>query len=268
MNASNVIPIQFFITLTASGESFDKKHTIFGLVEEGLHVLSSINSSICDENSRPYRDIRIKHTYILDDPFDDPRNLIFPASPDPIQESDRLLDDEQVDETFDAEQIKEHIQEHEAKIRAVTLEMIGDLPDADIKPPENVAFVCKLHQVTNDQDLYLLFSRFGPINSCQVVRDYKTGNSLQYAFIEFQNVRDCEEAVLRMDGVLVDRKRIKVDFSQSVSRIWNKHRRARRARESANQVKIKPTINELKSEKDRHKLVFEFQELPKKRNNN
>ena len=251
--------------MTASGESFDKKHTIFGIVEEGLNVLMSINSVICDENGRPYRDVRIKHTYVLDDPFEDLVGMVEPCSPEAIRESGRLLDDEQVDETFNAEEIKQHIQEHEAKIRAVTLEMIGDLPDADIKPPENVAFVCKLHSVTNDQDLFLLFSRFGPINSCQVIRDYKTGNSLQYAFIEFQNIRDCEEAVLRMDGVLVDRKRIKVDFSQSVSKIWNKHRRARRIQEEKNGIRIKPTVYEAKSEKDRHKLVFEFQDLPKKR---
>lgn len=40
---------------------------------------------------------------------------------------------------------------------------VGDLPDADIKPPENVLFVCKLNPVTTDEDLEIIFSRFGPI---------------------------------------------------------------------------------------------------------
>lgn len=244
----------------------NKKHTIFGIVEEGLHILDSINSAICDNSGRPYRDIRIKHTYVLDDPFKDPESLICPPSPPVLTESDRLLDDEQIDSNLTEAQIQEQIREHEAKIRSVTLELIGDLPDADIKPPENVAFVCKLHPVTDDKDLFLLFSRFGPINSCQVIRDYKTGQSLQYAFIEFINVRDCEEAVLKMDGVLVDRKRIKVDFSQSVARIWNKHRRQKRLIESKKGIEIKKTLYGAKSEEDRHKLVFEFQDLPKKRN--
>ncbi len=31
--------------------------------------------------------------------------------------------------------------------RAVVLEMIGDLPEADAKPPEDMLFVCKLNQV-------------------------------------------------------------------------------------------------------------------------
>ena len=45
------------------------------------------------------------------------------------------------------------------------------------------------------------------------MKDWKTGDSLQYGFIEFENEDDCEEAVLRMDGVLVDERRIRVDFS-------------------------------------------------------
>ena len=40
---------------------------------------------------------------------------------------------------------------------------VGDLPDADVKPPENVLFVCKLNPVTTDEDLEIIFSRFGLI---------------------------------------------------------------------------------------------------------
>lgn len=39
--------------------------------------------------------------------------------------------------------------------------MIGDLPDADMKPPENVLFVCKLNPVTTDDDLEIIFTRCG-----------------------------------------------------------------------------------------------------------
>jgi len=105
---------------------------------------------------------------------------------------------------------------------------VGDLPFAEVKPPENVLFVCKLNPVTRDEDLELIFSRFGPIVRCacrgapctasappshvyrarrlahaccacsaQVIRDYKSGESLCYAFIEFENKEDCEEGALR-----------------------------------------------------------------------
>ena len=97
--------------------------------------------------------------------------------------------------------------------------MVGDLPDADIKPPENVLFVCKLNPVTTDEDLEIIFSRFGPIRSCEVIRDWKTGESLCYAFIEFEKEEDCEKAFFKMDNVLIDDRRIHVDFSQSVAKV-------------------------------------------------
>ena len=48
---------------------------------------------------------------------------------------------------------------------------------------------------------------------------------MNYAFIEFDDVAACTQAYFKMDGALVDDRRIKVDFSQSVSKLWNKARR-------------------------------------------
>lgn len=73
-----------------------------------------------------------------------------------------------------------------------------------------------LTNVIVDEDLQLIFSRFGQILSCEVIRDKRTGDSLQYAFIEFENQKDCEQAYFKMEGVLIDDHRIHVDFSQSV----------------------------------------------------
>lgn len=51
--------------------------------------------------------------------------------------------------------------EREARAQALTLEIVGDLPYAEVKPPENVLFVCKLNPVTEGQSLLLLF-----VNQC------------------------------------------------------------------------------------------------------
>ena len=69
--------------------------------------------------------------------------------------------DEEVDqlEGMTPEEIETFMREREAQTRAKLLEIIGDIPDADVKPPENVLFVCKLNQVTTDEDLELIFSR-------------------------------------------------------------------------------------------------------------
>lgn len=55
------------------------------------------------------------------------------------------------------------VRSREAAARATILEMIGDIPDAEMAPPENVLFVCKLNPVTTDSDLEIIFSRFGKI---------------------------------------------------------------------------------------------------------
>lgn len=217
---------QFFITLSENLDFLDGHHTVFGEVVEGTDVLLKLNSEICDINHRPYRDVRITHTVVLEDPFEDPPELKEAVSlPSPeiwpeVFDSERIGVEEAVDETDGKplEEIEEELQEKEAKARATILEMIGDLPDADMAPPENVLFVCKLNPVTREEDLEIIFSRFGHIKSCEVIKDAKTGESLQYAFIEFENREDCEKAYFKMDNVLIDDRRIHVDFSQSVSK--------------------------------------------------
>jgi peptidyl-prolyl cis-trans isomerase-like 4 len=37
-----------------------------------------------------------------------------------------------------------------------------------------------------------------------VIKDYKTGESLQYAFIEYEKKESAEDAYVKMNNVLVD----------------------------------------------------------------
>lgn len=77
-----------------------------------------------------------------------------------------------------AEEIEEMIAEKEAKARATILEMVGDLPSAEVAPPENVLFVCKLNPVTTDDDLMIIFSRFG-----RIVRYIDPSHILDFALL-------------------------------------------------------------------------------------
>merc|ERR1712013_542057 len=72
--------------------------------------------------------------------------------------------------------------------------------------------------VTKAEDLKIIFSRFGKIKSCEILKDYKTGDSLCYGFAEFKDVESCEKAYFKMDNVLIDDRRIHVDFCQSVGK--------------------------------------------------
>ncbi|KAI9296051.1 RNA-binding domain-containing protein [Neoconidiobolus thromboides FSU 785] len=214
---------QFFFTLKEDLDYLDGNYVPFGHIAEGLEVLEKLNQTYCDDQYKPLRDIRIKHTIILEDPFPDPEGLQVPEmSPEPSKEllnTLRVGEDEELEPDLPPEQLEKLTREREAQAQALTLEMVGDLPFADVKPPENVLFVCKLNPITRDEDLELIFSRFGPVTSCEIIRDFKTGESLCYAFIEFENQEDCEEAYFKMDNVLIDDKRIHVDFSQSVSKL-------------------------------------------------
>ena len=271
----NVLGSQFFITLGSNLDSLDGEHCVFGEVVEGDEVISKLNNTITDTEGRPYQDIRITHTVVLHDPYDDPQGLqLRESSPEPTAEmlaSNRIGADESLNdyEGRTEEEINEIFADKEAKARATILEMVGDLPDADVAPPENVLFVCKLNPVTADEDLEIIFSRFGKVVSCEVIRDKKTGDSLQYAFVEFDCPEACERAYFKMDNVLIDDRRIHVDFSQSVSQykwkgkgrleiVENKEaendindliKKERAEIKVSNDGKIKRDLNNLKAEK-------------------
>jgi peptidyl-prolyl cis-trans isomerase-like 4 len=99
--------------------------------------------------------------------FDDPEGLLIPdRSPiltEEILKGGRLGADDDEGNDISPEELERMTRKREAEARALTLEMVGDLPFAEIKPPENVLFVCKLNPVTRDEDLELIFSRFGKI---------------------------------------------------------------------------------------------------------
>ncbi|KAI7825429.1 cyclophilin-like domain-containing protein [Kickxella alabastrina] len=226
-----IVGTEFFFTLggAASLEHLDGRHAIIGEITEGLDVLDQINHAMCDSKGAPLKDILLRHLIVLHDPFSISSSLsLLPSSP-------LLPDRDQLEriEAGDKLQLDSGISDKSEERKRLNLEMIGDLPFADIKPAENILFVCKLNPLTNDEDLRTIFSRFGKIISCDVVRDPVDKRSLGYAFVEFSERRACEEAYFRMEGVLVDDRRIHVDFSQSVAKVAGKWTRTRGGRNGA-----------------------------------
>lgn len=84
---------------------------------------------------------------------------LFCSDPGDTRLEDDWQPDADDDDAKDPAEAEKEMRAKEAKSHAEVLEMIGDLPDAEIKPPENVLFVCKLNPVTNDEDLEIIFSR-------------------------------------------------------------------------------------------------------------
>ena len=165
-------------------------YSIGKVVEDEDHVLSKINALYCDKGGRPYADVRIIRMHILDDPFDDEDDLegggvemIFnkrnitllkredlpkehiacarwlssssPQYEKPKEEivEERISYKEAMLDQEDDEAQRQKQQENLKKVdksNAAILEMLGDIASADMKPPENVLFVCKLNPSTED----------------------------------------------------------------------------------------------------------------------
>lgn len=101
-----------------------------------------------------------------------------------------------------AAQVEEMKQQREASARATILEIVGDLPDAEMAPPENVLFVCKLNPVTTDDDLEIIFSRFG-----KVKRYYcKTNADVSYIFVKIK-LKNSFLLVNFIDNIILGLKR-------------------------------------------------------------
>ena len=225
----NLNASQFYITTAEDMDSLDEKHTVFGQVAEGFDVIDKLNEAFCDDAGRPFQNIRIRHTIVLDDPYEDPPQLdahIPEQSPEPqfeaggrLEEDWALDQDKRPEEEIEQEGRRagvvgggkgdceggeteqggdqcrweggegqgrlsrraqgrcgvrgrgDQVQSGcraggrgrgrgprltsltlphlpaEAHNRAVVLEMIGDLPEADAAPPSNMVFVCKLNAV-------------------------------------------------------------------------------------------------------------------------
>ncbi|XP_027197830.1 transformer-2 protein homolog beta-like isoform X3 [Dermatophagoides pteronyssinus] len=66
---------------------------------------------------------------------------------------------------------------------------------------------------TQERDLKDVFSKYGPIEDVQIVYDAQTGRSRGFAFIYFEKGTHAVEAKDRCNGMEIDGRKIRVDFS-------------------------------------------------------
>lgn len=199
VNFDNHIKSEFSIILSSELKEIQSLLNLqypFGKVVEGFDTLLKINDSKSST-------IRILHTHILHDPF-----------PDPINFSNLIPKD-----LFPSETQLKSITDPELKIdttiEALTLELIGDILHYSVKPAPNILFITKLNAITNSEALEVIFSRFGSVKKCTVVKD-DSGKSKRYGFIEFDTTKDAEIAYDKLSqGCIIDGNEVIIDFSQS-----------------------------------------------------
>lgn len=213
-NALSLIGSKAIMTLNEDNENFGDVVFFGKILKECWPTLDKINASVTDTERRPLFDIRIRKIHIIFDPFPDPDTLQVYNVSLPT-ENVKLPHD--VLSKFQGDSAKDEI-ERDIRRKELSLEVIGDIPMVGIKPSERVLFICKLNPLTRAKDIATIFARFGEIISVEIVRDKESGHSLGYGFIEFKDEKSCEIAYRKMDGTLIDDKRVHVDFSQSVKK--------------------------------------------------
>uniref|UniRef100_A0A131XAY7 Putative mrna cleavage and polyadenylation factor i complex subunit rna15 n=1 Tax=Hyalomma excavatum TaxID=257692 RepID=A0A131XAY7_9ACAR len=66
---------------------------------------------------------------------------------------------------------------------------------------------------TQERDLKEVFSKYGPLEDVQVVYDAQSGRSRGFAFVYFESVEDAKVAKDRCNGLEIDGRKIRVDYS-------------------------------------------------------
>ncbi|XP_068431934.1 transformer-2 protein homolog alpha isoform X2 [Clinocottus analis] len=90
----------------------------------------------------------------------------------------------------------------------------GGDPDVRANPdPSTCLGVFGLSLYTTERDLREVFSRHGPLAGVNVVYDQRTGRSRGFAFVYYERIDDSKEAMERANGMELDGRRIRVDYS-------------------------------------------------------
>lgn len=239
---SNLNNSLFFITLTDNHiHQFDNKHTIFGIVAEGLEVLDKLNKVICDpSNNKPLQNIRILKAIVLDDPFPDDEILDLIPNNSPLIVKDIEYDlleilNKENDSVNKSNGLKSMIKNNELRSKEMALNLLENninkpnnkqnsfdtnlnkTNETNIEQSKlndaNTIFVGNLNPLTQEEGLIDIFSKLGTIINCEIIKDKFNKISKGFAFIKFKNKSNCEEAVFKMNNAIIDDRKIKVDFS-------------------------------------------------------
>ncbi|KAA8577936.1 hypothetical protein FQN60_008769 [Etheostoma spectabile] len=87
---------------------------------------------------------------------------------------------------------------------------IGNRANPD---PNNCLGVFGLSLYTTERDLREVFSKYGPLSAVNIVYDQQSRRSRGFAFVYFETSEDSKEAKERANGMELDGRRIRVDFS-------------------------------------------------------
>merc|ERR1719397_2206311 len=74
-----------------------------------------------------------------------------------------------------------------------------------------------LPQTMTQEEIRSLFSSIGQVESCKLIRDKVTGQSLGYGFVNYHRIEDASKAIQTLNGLRLQNKTIKVSYARPSS---------------------------------------------------
>lgn len=74
-----------------------------------------------------------------------------------------------------------------------------------------------LPQTMTQEEIRSLFSSIGEVESCKLIRDKVTGQSLGYGFVNYHRIEDASKAIQTLNGLRLQNKTIKVSYARPSS---------------------------------------------------
>lgn len=71
--------------------------------------------------------------------------------------------------------------------------------------------------MTQVEEIRSLFSSIGEVESCKLIRDKVTGQSLGYGFVNYHRIEDASKAIQTLNGLRLQNKTIKVSYARPSS---------------------------------------------------
>uniref|UniRef100_A0A8D9BCY5 Sex-lethal homolog n=1 Tax=Cacopsylla melanoneura TaxID=428564 RepID=A0A8D9BCY5_9HEMI len=71
-----------------------------------------------------------------------------------------------------------------------------------------------LPQTMTEKELFSMFVTIGPVESCRVMKDNKTGYSYGFGFVNYAKEDDAAKAIAQLNGLQVQNKKLKVSYAR------------------------------------------------------
>lgn len=104
-----------------------------------------------------------------------------------------------------------------ADVLAATGVNIPSQADLDEGDRKTNLIVNYLPQTMTQEEIRSLFSSIGEVESCKLIRDKVTGQSLGYGFVNYHRQEDASKAIQTLNGLRLQNKTIKVSYARPSS---------------------------------------------------